>query len=203
MRVQLCEHTDCIRYFKYVNCTRLSIIISIKLWSQLGFTWSWYNLTSHIQKHGAALETPLPNSCTLQPFSLSPILDRRIQTMGNNFGKCPVPQHENFLIPLDAKNTHNCSSNGQGINLTMQCPWDQANQEPSGEKATLQVSQLDFQSNWWGRPGLSSANSSGSSGAGESMLQKPPPQPWPGDSGKGKSTPDYENVIDFPVGVVI
>lgn len=49
--------------------------------------------------------------------------------------------------PKSTPNTHSsASSRGQGISLTTQCPCDQANQAPSGEKATLHVSQLDFQS---------------------------------------------------------
>lgn len=60
------------------------------------------------------------------------------------------------------------SCSGHGISLTRQWPCDQANQAPSDEKATLHVSQLDFQSYCWGRPGFSSASSTGSSGQRDS-----------------------------------
>lgn len=86
-------------------------------------------------------------------------------------GLCPWKAGTCLGTPTSwrARCTHKCSSSGQGISLTIQWPWDQANQQPSGEKATLQVSQLDFQSNWCGRPGLSSASSSGSSVGAEGM----------------------------------
>lgn len=44
----------------------------------------------------------------------------------------------------------NCSSRSQGISLPLPCPWHQPTQQPSDERETLQVSHLNFQTNWYG-----------------------------------------------------
>jgi hypothetical protein len=119
--------------------------ISIKLFKKNQSQKAQHGMTTVLIKVGSGNLSPLMRSWTGSHLGSAP---KTWSELPRPFGQC----------------TYNCSSNGQGMSLTMQCPWDQANQEPSGEKATLQVSQLDFQSNWWGRPGLSSASSSGSSG---------------------------------------